>query len=102
MEGLKNNTLQGIVPSKLKLQQNGRGKKPNEWVESYSVQMVGTDVSTKKQQYARDGPLHYVPVNMSDAESLTTLKDIISAKLNLVGPIDLLESERGPSMRSLN
>ena len=42
----------------------------------------GSHRQTKKQQYARD----YVPVNVSDTElTLTTLVDIISAKLNLVG-----------------
>ena len=63
--------------------------------------MVASDVSTKKQQFAREGPLHYVPVNMPDTElTLTILKNLISTKLNLVGPIDLLETERGPSIEA--
>ena len=45
--------------------------------------MVAADVSTKKQQFARD-----------DGWRLAHN----STKLNLVGPIDLLESERGPSI----
>ena len=63
------------------------------------VQIVAADVSTKWQKYAREGPLHFVPVNLqADEVTIDGLKELISAKLSLVGPIDLMESDRGPSI----
>jgi hypothetical protein len=69
-------------------------EKNTEWVESATVQSVEADVTTKWQRYAKDGPLHYVPINkVEDDVLLDLLKYMIAAKRNLWS---LMESDRGP------
>ena len=55
-----------------------------------------------KKKYAKDGLLYYVPVGKMQTDlTLEVLKDLIATRLNLVMPIDVLESDRGPSIEEM-
>ena len=76
-----------------------KGPKSAGWVESVTVQMVNSDIGTRHQKYERDGTFQYVPIHMVDEElTIEVLKKKIAEKLNLSGPLDLLQSDRGHSI----